>query len=231
MFEIFFTVREFDVRIRRKPWARPELEGSGLFEKDPEKNRGKWTTVFKRSNPIRLELGCGKGKFISVLASCSLGFNYIGVDIKNEMLVLAKRNIEKEYAHKNLEINNVLLTAYDISRISQIFSEEDVIDRIYINFCNPWPRTKHKKRRLTHCRQLGQYSGFLKNRGRIFFKTDDDDLFYESIGYFENSGYKIVYKVYDLENSDFNENIETEHERMFKEMNKSIKFLIAEKNI
>lgn len=222
---------EFKMRIRRKPWARPELEESSFFERDPEKNKGKWANLFKNNNPIRLELGCGKGKFISVLAANNPNFNHIGIDIKNEMLVLAKRNIEKEYSRRNLPINNVILTVFDISRIDNFFSEDDVIDRIYINFCNPWPRTKHKKRRLTHTRQLNQYNTFLKNKGKIFFKTDDDDLFNESIKYFDSCDYKIVYKVYDLENSDFSENIETEHEKMFKEMNKNIKFLIAEKGI
>lgn len=217
------------MRIRRKPWARPELEACPFFERDPEKNRGKWASLFKEKFPIRLELGCGKGIFISALASTNLNFNYVGIDIKDEMLGLAKRNIEKEYSKKNLPIENVLLTAFDISRINKIFSEEDLIDRIYINFCNPWPRSKHKKRRLTHTRQLVQYRIFLKDKGQIFFKTDDDDLFNESLKYFDLCGYKIIYKVYDIKDSNFSENIETEHEKMFKEMGKTIKFLIAEK--
>ena len=217
------------MRIRRKPWARPELEGCTFFERNPEENRGKWASLFKDKGPICLELGCGKGIFISTLASSNLNFNYIGIDIKDEMLGLAKRNIEKEYNKNNLSIENVLLTAFDISRISKIFSEKDLIDRIYINFCNPWPRSKHKKRRLTHTRQLSQYNVFLKDKGQIFFKTDDDDLFNESLKYFELCGYRILYKVYELKPEDFTENIETEHEKMFKEMGKTIKFLIAEK--
>ena len=89
------------------------------------------------------------------------------------MLGLSKRNIEEEYAKKNLQIDNLLLIRMNAERILDSFSDTDVVDRIYINFCNPWPRGKHKKRRLTHIRQLQNYKTFLKNDGgEIYFKTD-----------------------------------------------------------
>ena len=98
---------------------------------------------------------------------------------------------------------------------------------IYINFCNPWGREKHKKRRLTHTRQLTHYKTFLKKDGEIFFKTDDDGLFEESLTYFSESGFTLTYITRDLHNSDVKDNIQTEHEKMFSEQGIKIKFCIA----
>lgn len=108
------------------------------------------------------------------------------------MLGLAKRKVEEEYNQNNKEINNIYLTRYDIERIANIFGRDDKIERIYINFCNPWPRGKHHKKRLTHTRQLEKYKQFLKENGEIYFKTDDDNLFNDSISYFKSSGFEII---------------------------------------
>ena len=121
--------------------------------------------------------GCGKGGFISKLAVQNPKINYLGIDIKSEVLGLAKRNVEKEYLEAKREIDNILLTAYEIEIIQNILNENDRIDRIYINFCNPWPKAKHNKKRLTYPRQLEKYKVFLKPEGEIYFKTDDLDLF------------------------------------------------------
>lgn len=219
------------MRIRYKKWARPELDEAAFFENNPENYKGKWKERFENKNlPICVELGCGKGGFISKLSVNHNDVNYIAIDMIDAMLGLAKRNIEKEYKENNKDINNVVLTRYNIERISNIFSKEDNIERIYINFCNPWPRGKHNKRRLTHPRQLVQYKEFLKDKGSIYFKTDDDNLFNASLEYFESENFKIIKKTFDLENEpDFWENIETEHEKMFKEQGIKIKALIAEK--
>ena len=147
------------------------------------------------------------------------------------MLGLAKRNIESSYKMANKEINNVYITRYDIERIFNIFNKEDEISRIYINFCNPWPRGKHHKKRLTHIRQLEKYREFLKDDGEIYFKTDDDSLFSDSLSYFDKSGFEIIDKTFDLENElDFWENIMTEHEKMFMEQGIKIKALKAKKS-
>ncbi len=212
------------MRIRFKPWARPELENSKFYIDNPERYKGKWKQLFPNDNPIHLELGCGKGGFISQLASSNLNINYIAIDMVDAMLGLAKRNIEKIYSEKEIPIDNVYLTRYDIERILMIMDENDKIDRIYINFCNPWPRGKHRKKRLTHTRQLEKYKQFLKNGGEIYFKTDDEGLFTDSLLYFEEAGFEIKDKTFDLENSnEFWNNIETEHEKMFKEEGIKIK--------
>ena len=219
------------MRIRYKKWARPELEASTFYVDNPEEIKGKWKNRFKNPNlPLNLELGCGKGNFIAELASENLDQNYIAIDLVDAMLGLAKRNVEQIYKEKNIEPENVILTRFDIDRILLILSEEDKIDRIYINFCNPWPKGKHRKKRLTHTRQLEKYKTFLKENGEIYFKTDDDGLFNSSINYFEEVGFKIIKKTYDLHSEpNFWYNIETEHEKMFSEKGIKIKALIAKR--
>ena len=217
------------MRIRFKSWARPELEASEFYRDNPEELKGKWIKEFKnQNNPIHIELGCGKGQFISRIGMQNPEINYIAIDLVDAMLGLAKRNVEQIYKDNNRNIDNVLLTRFDIERINLILGKEDHIKRIYINFCNPWPRGKHRKKRLTHTRQLEKYKTFLAEGAQIYFKTDDDDLFNDSIKYFEESGFNIEKKTYDLVNeTSFWENIETEHEKMFKEQGIKIKALIA----
>ncbi len=218
------------MRIRFKAWARPELEASKFYIDNPEDYKGKWRSLFNENNPIHLELGCGKGNFISKLAVSHPHTNYIAIDLVDAMLGLAKRNIETLYNEEQKEINNIYITRYDIERILNIFDASDKIERIYINFCNPWPRGKHHKKRLTHIRQLEKYREFLVNNGEIYFKTDDDNLFRDSLTYFQNSGFRIINKTYDLEReSDFWENIMTEHEKMYMEQGIKIKALKARK--
>ncbi len=216
------------MRIRFKPWARPELETSKFYVDDPEKYKGKWKELFKNNSPIHLELGCGKGQFISQLAVSNENINYIAIDLVDAMLGLAKRNIETEYQKQNKQIKNIYITRYDIERILNILDKDDEVERIYINFCNPWPRGKHRKKRLTHTRQLEKYKEFLKKGGEIYFKTDDDGLFNDTIKYIEDCGFEIIDKTYDLENTpDFWDNILTEHEKMFMEQGIKIKALKA----
>ena len=217
------------MRIRYKKWARPELEASKFYIDNPEEYKGKWKQCFKnQENPIHIELGCGKGQFIAKLAVENQDINYIAIDLVDAMLGLAKRNIEKVYKEKEIEPENVILTRFDIERILLILDEKDEVDRIYINFCNPWPKGKHRKKRLTHTRQLEKYKQFLKDNGEIYFKTDDDDLFESSLTYFKESGFEILKKTYDLHKEPiFEKNIETEHEKMFTDQGINIKALIA----
>lgn len=122
----------------------------------------------------------------------------------------------------------MLLTAYEIQLIQNILNENDKIDRIYINFCNPWPKPRHNKKRLTYPNQLQKYKMFLKNKGEIYFKTDDEGLFNASIKYLEQEGFKIIAKTFDLHKEPiWKDNIQTEHEKMFEEQGVTTKALIA----
>lgn len=215
------------MRIRRKKWAEQELKESKYYIDKPEVNKGRWRQNFKKSeNKLFVELGCGKGIFIATLAKKHPEINYIAVDMIEAMLGLSRRNIEETFEGQNPE--NLWLIRANVEQISNVFSQEDKVDRIYINFCNPWPKSKHNKRRLTHTRQLEQYKTFLNKTGEIYFKTDDDELFQASLEYFNESGFNIINTTYDLHNNPiFKENIETEHEKMFSAEGIKIKALIA----
>lgn len=216
------------MRIRRKKWVDKELAECKFYLDTPINQKEKWKDYFLRNQPIHLELGCGKGSFIAELASAHPEINYIAVDMIDTMLGLAKRNVEKKYIEVNKPIDNIVLVRMDIERILMILGKEDKIERIYINFCNPWPKGKHRKKRLTHSKQLELYKTFLIPKGEIYFKTDDDNLFNDSLNYFKESGFEIIKSTYDLHsNPIFENNIITEHEEMFSSQGIKIKALIA----
>ena len=214
------------MRIRRKKWAKQELEQAEFYIDKPEIYKNQWLEKFPQKQPLHLELGCGKGNFIAQLASHHPEINYIAIDMIEAMLGLSKRNIEEAY--KEQLPKNLFLIRANVERILTTFGEKDKVDRIYINFCNPWPRGKHNKRRLTHTRQLQNYKQFLKKGGEIYFKTDNEELFEASLEYFAETGFEMIAKTYNLHSEPiFEENIITEHEKMFSEDGITIKALIA----
>ena len=214
------------MRIRRKKWAKEELENSKFYIDKPDEFKGKWNEKFSKIQPLHIELGCGKGSFIANLASKHRENNYIAVDMIEAMLGLSKRNIENAYNFENPE--NLFLIRANVEQILNVFDKTDLVKRIYINFCNPWPKKKHNKKRLTHTRQLESYKQILVPNGEIYFKTDSDELFEASLEYFEQSDFEIISKTYDLHKENiFEENIMTEHEKMFSEEGIKIKALIA----
>lgn len=218
------------MRIRKKKWAEPELSVCDFYVKNPDEYAGRWQEAFQKEQPIYLEIGCGKGGFAGQLALKNPDKNIIAVDIKVDMLGVGRRTIVSlfEQAGKSeKDIANLLLVKYNVETLDKIITEQDKVDRLFINFCNPWPRPKHKKRRLTYYKKLEMYKTFLKKDSEIRFKTDDDELFDESLEYFKQSGYEIIYITRDLHSSDVKDNIETEHEKMFSAEGINIKYLIA----
>lgn len=217
------------MRMRNKPWVIPELESSPFYIENPlQKNR--WQQLFSKQQPLYLELGCGKGNFIARHAADHPEINYLGIDMISKVLASGCRHIKQAFQEAGRTIDNVLLTPYDIERILDMMGPEDVSERIYINFCNPWPKEKHFKKRLTHPRQLARYQQLLNPGGQIHFKTDDSALFQDSLCYFTESGFQIIYQTEDLHASHYTDNVETEHEQKFKAMGCKIKFLIAQLN-
>ncbi len=208
------------MRLRKKWWARPEMEASPLVVIDPKELKGKWQEEFKNSNDIYLELGCGRGRFITTRAQQNSNINFIGVDLKDEVLIYALKKLE------DTELQNARLIPMNIAGIAEVF-EKDEISRIYINFCNPWPKDRHNKRRLTHTKFLTEYKKFLKPNSEIWFKTDDTELFEDSQEYFKESGFSIEYLTYDLHKSDFTQNVVTEYEEKFTSLGMKTMFLIA----
>lgn len=215
------------MRMRKKKWAEPELEASPVYIHDPVALRGRWEAAFLAPAPLVLELGCGKGSFAAVYARRNPQTNLLAVDISPDMLGVARRKIADTYGQD--KPGNVLLTRYDISHITDILSPEDKVERIFINFCNPWYKPRHYKRRLTHPRQLAQYRELLRAGGEIWFKTDDDELFAHSVGYFFESGFTITRQTDDLATCDDGTNIQTEHETMYTCQGVKIKALVARK--
>ena len=215
------------MRIRKKKWAEPELNECRYYVGDPEAYRGRWSEFFGNDKPIELEIGCGKCTFIAEKAKKNPGVNYIAVDIKNDMLGVGRRNIEKLFSETGKSPDNIALVRYNVEQLDKIIAPQDRIAVMYINFCNPWPRLKHNKRRLTYPKKLRMYRGFLTKDGVIYFKTDDDELFEDSVGYFEEAEYNIRYITRDLHNSDITGNIVTEHEKMFSDEGVPIKYLEA----
>ena len=218
------------MRMRHKKWSMPELLGSGYYVEEPEALRGKWKEAFARSQPLHLELGCGKGVFTAAIAASHPEINYLAIDISPDVLGVAKRNIDKEMEAAGRRPENILLAIYDIERIDKILAPGDQVDRIYINFCNPWPKAKHHKRRLTHPRQLKLYQAFLKRGASVYFKTDDDGLYLSSRGYFLSENFELEIDEKNLHLAGLSEdvcNFTTEHELMFSRQGVPIKFLKA----
>ncbi len=216
------------MHMRRKRWAAPELAACSYYIPRSAENGGHWRERFVRKQPLHVELGCGKGVSTAQMVHAHPQVNYVAVDISIDILGCARRNIAAAYGSE--PVDNVLLTDMNIEYIEQHFLPEDAVERIYINFCNPWSqRKKHFKRRLTHPRQLRQYRAFLVEGGEIWFKTDDGPLFEDSIEYFTECGFEIRYRTDDLHASGFQPNYVSEHEAKFTAMGMPIHFLIAVK--
>lgn len=196
------------------------MEASSLTITEPQKYKGKWKEEFKNQNDIYLELGCGRGKFLYTQALNNTNINYIGIDLKDEVLIYALKKLQEA------EVTNARIMPMNIAQIEEVF-DKDEISRIYINFCNPWPKRRQKKRRLTHTVFLNRYRKFLKLGSEIWFKTDDRELFEESQEYFKENDFEIKYLTYDLHSSDFAENVVTEYEEKFTSLGMKTMFLIA----
>lgn len=204
------------MRLRKKHFAVPEMRENPYVFFNGEENKGKWKEIFGNDNPIYLEIGAGKGKFTIESAKRNKNINYIMVDIETNALIYATRKILEE------DLTNVRAMPINAENILDYF-DKDEINRIYINFCNPWPKSKHKKRRLTYPRLLEKYKVILKPKSQIFFKTDDLELFEESLDYFIDEGFSILIYDFDMKLEDYPENIVTEYENKFRKLGEEIK--------
>ena len=201
------------MRLRRKPWVDEEIHefDSFVFSRDQEigeEKKGQWAALFGRQAPLHVELGTGKGDFISQLAERHPENNYIGIEAQQDVLYSAAKKIA------GMGLTNVRLLVFDINHIENIFAEAEV-DRFYINFCDPWPKKRHAKRRLTHIGFLEKYRNFLKKPGELHFKTDNRPLFDFSLEQFEAAGLKVQHVSFDLHAENPPDNIMTEYERKF----------------
>ena len=210
------------MRLKKVKGANEIIIKGLYYVEDPYINKGNWNKVFNNDNPIYIEIGIGKGKFIVENAIKYPNINFIGIEKYDSVLV---RAIQKS---NELELNNLKLVRMDAKRIEEVFDHE--IDRIYLNFSDPWPKDRHYKRRLTSYVFLDKYEHIFKNNKYIIMKTDNIDLFNFSLESLTNHGYNIDYMSNDLHSLNDADNIMTEYEEKFSNKGIKINKLIARKD-
>lgn len=197
------------MRLRNKPWAEEKLtEYPHYVIQRPQSHKGNWQEVFGNDNPIYIEVGTGKGRFITDMAKAHPDVNFIGIELAKSVIVSAlDRLIEAE-------LPNVQLMNVNANDLREFFAKGDVA-RVYLNFSDPWPKIRHAKRRLTYETFLKVYEDILPAKGEIHFKTDNQGLFESSLMSISRYGMLLTYVSLDLHNSDFEGNIMTEYEEKF----------------
>ena len=210
------------MRLRHIPGAEEEIAASPFVIQEPEKNRGRWNEVFGNNNPIEIEVGMGKGKFIMELAAAHPEINYIGIERYSSVLL---RGLQKR---AEIDLPNIYFMRVDAKDLADIF-EKGEVSRIYLNFSDPWPKDRHAKRRLTSVNFMEVYDKVLKPDGVVEFKTDNRGLFEFSLGSIQEAGWKIKYHTFDLHHdpSMSEGNVMTEYEEKFSSMGNPIYKVIA----
>ncbi|WP_096189782.1 tRNA (guanosine(46)-N7)-methyltransferase TrmB [Evansella halocellulosilytica] len=197
------------MRLRNKPWAREMIENNPhIVEPNPQSYKGRWNDLFGNDFPLHVEVGTGKGRFVTKMGEKFPDRNMIGIEKFDSVIISGvERLIENP-------MKNVRLLKEDVSELTDFFANKE-IDRLYINFTDPWPKNRHAKRRLTHEGFLQKYAEVLKNDGEIHFKTDNQGLFEYSIESMTRFGYKLKNVSLDLHQSDMEDNVMTEYEEKF----------------
>ncbi len=211
------------MRLRNVKGAREAMIESKYTVNSPEELKGRWREHFGNGNPIHLEIGTGKGRFLTTLATNNPDINYVGIEKYSSVLI---RALEKQ---EELKLPNLIFIRMDAENVTDIFEKEEV-DKIYLNFSDPWPKDRHAKRRLTSRQFLGRYNEFLKKDGTVEFKTDNRALFDFSVEETKEAGWNMKAITYDLHNSEMNEgNIMTEYEIRFSSEGVPINKMIIER--
>lgn len=199
------------MRLRRKPWideAVKEYE-SFVHLKNGEEHKGRWREVFPDPQaPLWVELGTGKGNFISQMAQLHTDVNFIGIEVQLGVLYYAGKKCAQA------EVHNVHLVRFDAAHLTDLFAPGEV-QRFFINFCDPWPKKRHAKRRLMHGNFLARYEQVLVPQGRIDFKSDNAALFAFTLAEFQAHGWRLEEVTYDLHHSRLENEAMTEYEAKF----------------
>ena len=209
------------MRLRNIPGAEEAILNSGYCIKNPEEQKGHWQDCFDKVQPLHIEIGMGKGRFIMDMAALHPDINYIGIERYSSVLLRALQKMEQN------PLPNIKFICMDAADVAGVFAKDEV-DRISLNFSDPWPKDRHAKRRLTSTRFLERYDNILTPEGRVMFKTDNKDLFDFSLEQVEEAGWILENHTYDLHHSEYNEgNVMTEYEEKFSAKGNPICRLVA----
>lgn len=194
------------MRVRKKPWAEQELQNNPLVIQNAAEKKGKWAAYFGNENPIYVEIGCGKGGFLTKNAEAFPEVNFIGIERQQTVLAVAAR--------RAAEMPNLAFVWDNAKNLSELF-EVGEFRRLYLNFSDPWPKKRTYKRRLTYREFLQEYRHIMGDGAEVFFKTDNRGLFEFSLNEFCADDWKLSNISLDLHHSDFVGNIMTEYEEKF----------------
>lgn len=210
------------MRLKHVKGAEEYIAASEHVVQEYKEQKGQWKSFFGNDNPIHIEIGMGKGQFMMELAGRNPDINYIGIEKFSSVLIRAVQKKEE------LELPNLIFILMDATEITEVFDKQE-IDKIYLNFSDPWPKERHAKRRLPSRQFLARFKEILKDDGDIEFKTDNIDLFEFALEEIEPGGFAIVKMTRDLhKDAEMNEgNIMTEYEEKFSRLgNKINKYII-----
>ena len=215
------------MRLRNIPGAKDAIAESAYVIQSPEENAGKWHEVFKNENPVHIEVGMGKGRFIMDMAAKNPHINYVGIEMYDSVLLRALQKMEERETETGAP-KNLFFMRMDARELPLVFNRGEV-DRIYLNFSDPWPKERHAKRRLTSRQFLERYDAVLAEDGTVEFKTDNRDLFDFSVEEVKEAGWKLLACTYDLHHDEelSRGNVMTEYEEKFSSMGNPIHKLVT----
>lgn len=210
------------MRLRNIKGAGEAVAASTYVVQEPEQQAGNWNTLFGNTNPIHIEIGMGKGRFLMTLARQNPGINYVGIERYSSVLIRALQKMETD------PLSNLLFLCIDAGCLEQIFAPVEA-GRIYLNFSDPWPKDRHARRRLTSPEYLSRYRKVLDGSGHVEFKTDNEALFDFSLESIEAAGWKLAGCTRNLHlDPEMNAgNVMTEYEEKFSAKGNPIYKLIA----
>lgn len=198
------------MRLRNKPWAQDYIQAHPeVVIANPEARKGKWHEEFGNSNPVHVEVGTGKGQFVIGMAKQNPNINYIGIELYDSVIVVALEKVLEQEALPNLRLLNV-----NGKDLTEYFDKGD-IHQVYLNFSDPWPKTRHAKRRLTHENFLKLYRDLMPEGGEVHFKTDNRGLFEYSLMSMTDFGMQLKLVSLDLHAEEPEDNVRTEYEEKF----------------
>lgn len=215
------------MRLRNIPGAKDAILDSPYVIQNPEARKGTWAAVFPKKQPLHIEVGMGKGRFLMDMARLHSEINYIGIEMYDSVLLRALQKRE-ELEEEGEILPNLFFMRMDARLLPEVFASQEV-DRIYLNFSDPWPKARHAKRRLTSREFLKRYEQILTKGGLVEFKTDNRDLFEFSLEEIKEAGWELLAHTFDLHHDSvmLEGNVMTEYEEKFSSMGNPICKLVG----